>query len=401
LASALLRYDPDIAPRTAAAPFQSSASILTWVVVGTRLPLLIFGALAVTLVGTMPPPVSEALWRVSPHELANMFARWDTFFYYSIATRGYAWNPSLFTYQNVVFFPLYPLLMRWCGALIGGYPMVAGVLISLCAFAGALALLYRLAALEIGEDHAWRVVLLVAVFPYALFFSAVYTESLFFLLTVGAFYAMRRGYLGRAVVCGLAAGLTRPNGFWLALPLACIALWGDDRGVGGPRGRKPLALSLLVASAPIVGTAIFSLYLQMRFADALAWVHGQAAWGMPLFGRWAAPDPIPLEASIGVRAIEWISYVGNISAFILAVAAIRPVSRRVGIAYGVWIIVNIVPPVAEHLFDSTGRYVSVIFPVFFWLAARIPRTRLWQTAGAFAAAQVLLAVGFFLWRGVF
>jgi hypothetical protein len=171
--------------------------------------------------------------------------------------------------------------------------------------------------------------------------------------------------------------------------------------VGGPRGRKPLALSLLAASAPLVGTAVFSLYLQMRFADALAWVHGQAAWGMPLFGRWPAPDPIPLEASIGVRAIEWISYVGNIAAFILAVAAIRPVSRRVGIAYGVWIIVNIFPPVAEHLFDSTGRYVSVIFPVFFWLATRIPRTRLWQTAGAFAAAQALLAVWFFLWRGVF
>src|SRR4029077_3022585 len=119
---------------------------------------------------------------------------------------------------------------------------------------------------------------------------------------------------------------------WLALPLACIALWGDDRGIDRGRTRAPLAVSLLVASAPIVGTAIFSMYLQMRFADALAWVHGQAAWGMPLFGRWAAPDPVPLEASIGVRAIEWISYVGNIAAFVLAVAAIRPVSRRVGIA---------------------------------------------------------------------
>jgi hypothetical protein len=364
-------------------------------------PLLVFGALAVTLVGTMPPPVSEALWRVSPHELSNMFARWDTFFYYSIATGGYNWNPALFTYQNVVFFPLYPLLMRWGGALIGGYPMVAGILISLCAFTGALALLYRLAALEIGSDYAWRVVLFVAAFPYALFFSAVYTESLFFLLTVGAFYAMRRGRLGWAATCGLAAGLTRPNGFWLALPLACIALWGDDRGRDATRARAPLALALLAASAPLVGTAVFSLYLQIRFADALAWVHGQAAWGMPLFGRMPAPDPVPLTAAFSVRVIEWISYVGNIAAFVVAVAAIRPISRRVGIAYGLWIVVSIVPPVAEHLFDSTGRYVSVIFPVFFWLAARIPRARVWQTAGAFAAAQVLLAVWFFLWRGVF
>jgi hypothetical protein len=371
------------------------------VVLGTRLPLLVLGALAVTLIGTMPPPVSEALWRVSPYELSNMFARWDTFFYYSIATGGYQWNPALFTYQNVVFFPLYPLLMRWIGALIGGYPMLAGVLISLMAFTGALAVLYRLAVLEIGDEYAWRVVLLVAVFPYALFFSAVYTESLFFLLTVGAFYAMRRRYLGWAALCGLAAGLTRPNGVWLALPLACIALWGDDRGGDETRARPPLALSLLVAAAPLAGTAIFSMYLQMRFADALAWVHGQAAWGNPLLGRVAAPDPVPLTASLRVRMIEWISYLGNIAAFVTAVAAIRPITRRVGIAYGLWIAVNIFPPVAEHLFDSTGRYVSVVFPVFFWLAARIPRTRLWQTAGAFAAAQAFLAIWFFLWRGVF
>ncbi len=187
--------------------------------------LLLAGALAVTLIGTVPPPVSEALWRVSPHEVSNMFARWDTFFYYTIATRGYSWNPAVFTYQDVVFFPLYPLLMRWGGLLLGGHPMIAGLVVSFAAFAGGLLLLYRLALLELGEDYAWRVVLLFAVFPYAMFFSTVYTESLFLFLTVAAFYAMRRQRVGWAAICGLLAGLTRPNGFWLALPLAYLAIW--------------------------------------------------------------------------------------------------------------------------------------------------------------------------------
>src|SRR5665213_449924 len=116
----------------------SPAAIVAYAVLGTRVPLLLAGALAVALVGTVPPPVSEALWRVSPHELANMFARWDTFYYYSVATGGYSWNPAVFTDQNIVFFPLYPLLMHWGGALLGGHPLVAGLVISLCAFAGAL-----------------------------------------------------------------------------------------------------------------------------------------------------------------------------------------------------------------------------------------------------------------------
>jgi hypothetical protein len=156
-------------------------------IVGTRFLVVLVGALAVTIVGTVPPPAAEAIWRVSSHELTNMLARWDTFFYYTIATDGYSWDAAVFRHYNVVFFPLYPMLMRWGGAALGGHPLLAGLIISLSAFAGALVLLYRLARLELGDDCAWRVILLISTFPYALYFSVVYTESLFLLLSVGAF----------------------------------------------------------------------------------------------------------------------------------------------------------------------------------------------------------------------
>src|SRR3954447_2877961 len=203
----------------------SAAAIVAAAVVGTRLPILLCGAIAAWAIGTVPPPAAEAVWRVSSGEVANLLARWDTFFYYTIATDGYHWNPDVFLHYNVVFFPLLPMLMRVGGAAIGGHPLLAGLGISLASFAGALWMLYRLAQLELGEEHAWRVVLLISTFPYAVYFSAVYTESLFLLLSVGAFYAMRRGRLGWVAVCGLLAGVTRPNGFWLALPLGCLALW--------------------------------------------------------------------------------------------------------------------------------------------------------------------------------
>jgi hypothetical protein len=240
-------------------------------------------------------------------------------------------------------------------------------------------------------------------FPYALFFSAAYTESLFLLLTVGAFYAMRRGRLGWVALCGLAAGLTRPNGFWLALPMACLAVWPQDHSpsVARTQGPMPQALALLAACTPLIGMAIFSEYLHIRFDDALAWVHGQAAWGVPLLGRAAAPDPIPLVSGLGVRMTEVVVYMGNIAAFVMAAVAIRPVTRRFGLAYGVWIAANIIPPVVAHLFMSIGRFTAVLFPLFFWLALRVPRARLWHVTGAFAAGQALLAVWFFLWMAVF
>ena len=372
-------------------------------VLGTRLPILLRGAVAVTIVGTIPAPTAEALWRVSSNELVNLQARWDTDFYHQIATVGYRWDRSAFLHQNVVFFPLYPLLMRWGGALLGGHPLLAGTVISLAAFAGAMSLLYRLAVLELGDEKAWPVVLLVSTYPFALFYSVVYTESLFLFLTVGAFYAMRRRHLLPAALAGLAAGLTRPNGFWLALPLLWIATRGaGERGGawGGWGGWKRDVPAILVALAPLAGVAIFSAYLYLRFGDALAWMHGQAAWGMPLLGRGPAPDPVRTAEDLRLKASEVIVYAGDIAAFFLAAASIVPVTRRIGVAYGLWIAVNIFPPVAAHLFISLGRFTSVLFPLFFWLALIVPRPRVARVAGAFAAAQAVLAVCFFLWRPV-
>jgi Gpi18-like mannosyltransferase len=380
----------------------STAVVVATAALATRLPILILGAIAVTIVGTVPPPAAEAVWRVSSREVTNMLARWDTFFYYTIATDGYSWDPAVFRHYNVVFFPLYALLMRGGGVLLGGHPLLAGLIVSLTAFSGALALLYRLALLDVGEDHAWRVILLISTFPYALYYSAVYTESLFLLLSVGAFYAMRRGRLGWVAVCGLAAGLTRPNGFWLALPLACLAVWPPGGEGAGERVHRPvrLPIALLAAGVPALGVMMFSGYLHWRFGDALAWVHGQAAWGVPLMLRRGAPDPGKLPGELAIKPIEVITWIGNIAAFVAAAIAIRPVSKRFGLGYGVWIAVNIFPPVAAHLFMSLGRFVSVLFPFFFWLAIRVPRQRLMRVAGAFAVCQGVLAIWFFLWRPV-
>ena len=373
--------------------------------IGTRVSILLLGAIAVTAIGTIPAPTAEALWRVSPHELVNLQARWDTDFYHQIATAGYRWDPSVFLHQNVVFFPFYPLLMRWVGVWLGG-PLLAGTVISLAAFAGAMAVLYRLAVLELGEDRAWPVILLISTYPFALFFSVVYTESLFLLLTVGAFYAMRTRSLALAALAGFAAGLTRPNGFWLGLPLLWMAATGPSDGADVDTGPRPWwrdrqrVAALLVALAPLVGAAVFSAFLYERFGDALAWVHGQAAWGMPLLGRGPAPDPMRIAADLRVKVSEVLVYAGDIGAFLWATASIMPVARRVGLAYAIWVAVNIFPPVAAHLFISLGRFTSVLFPLFFLIALAVPRERVGRVAAAFAVCQAILAVWFFLWLPV-
>ena len=88
--------------------------------------------------------------------------------------------------------------------------MLAGIVVSLAAGLASFVLLYRLAEGQLGADGARRAVLYLALFPMALFLQAVYSESLYLLLTrrrVPA--AERRRFLGAGLACGLAL-LTRP-----------------------------------------------------------------------------------------------------------------------------------------------------------------------------------------------
>jgi hypothetical protein len=106
----------------------------------TRIGVLVVGVVAAVFIGYVPEPGRPSAWRLDVDPVRNLLARWDTFFYLDIATRGYQWNGDPLKGQNVVFFPLYPLLMRGLGAVIGGHPLLAGLTVSLVAF--FLALLY-------------------------------------------------------------------------------------------------------------------------------------------------------------------------------------------------------------------------------------------------------------------
>ena len=69
---------------------------------------------------------------------------------------------------------------------------------------------------------------LVATYPFALFYGAIYTESLYLLGAVGAFYHFRRRELWAAGAWGLLVGFTRPNGCFLSLP---VVIEGSDYNV--------------------------------------------------------------------------------------------------------------------------------------------------------------------------
>ena len=262
---------------------------------GTRAAILFVGYIAIFMIGF---PNGRAPWRVADNEFGNLPARWDVGWYLGIAVDGYSYSDAAKAagnQQNIVFFPAMPLLMRVAGRLFGGSSTAyvwGGTIVALLAFIGGLAYLFRMARDMLGDDHrAAFAVWLVAAYPFSVWFSTPYTESLFLVGATGAFFHFRRGEFLKGAAWGLLVGLTRPNGAFLSLPLAVLALepWLPATLVGAPtavpatraaeRTTARLVRSLAAASFPGLGALLYSAYIWWLTGDPLSWAEGHVAWG--------------------------------------------------------------------------------------------------------------------------
>jgi len=382
----------------------------------TRVPVLLAGFAATLIVG-LP---ASGIRPISQDPLRDLPARWDATWYTEIARTGYQYDPRLGPdeQQRIVFFPLYPMLMRTLAAFATPERSAmkyeeylemrqvhlawCGLLISLVAFAGALVVVYRWAELRGGADAAGATVVLLSTYPFAVFFSAPYTEALFLLLIAGACYAFEQGRLPLAGAAGLLAGLTRPNGVMLSVVLGLLALAPLRRRERGWVRRT--SAGLVAAAMPAVGMLLYSAFIYRLTGNPLAWLEAQAAWGRKLDSTAAHYAWIwRTLADEGVLA-----YVRTVPAealqvvpVVFSLALVWPVWRRIGPAYAVFILGNLLPPLIQGGLLSLGRFTATLFPQFLALALLVPPERRTGWIIAFAIGQGLIAAVFFTWRPVY
>ncbi len=340
---------------------------------------------AIVLVWLVSESYGNPLDRSDPrsHDVGyvlDALARWDSGWLLGIADKGYSLDPHAYA-----FFPLYPLAVGVGGRVLLGNFLLAAVIISLTACAASFVLLHRLAVRLVGEEAAGRAVIYLAIFPTTLFLGVAYTESLFLLLTVGAFLLAERGqWLGAGVASGLAI-LTRLSGLALLLALPLLAWRVTER-------RR--ALIRLAVAVPI--GALYPLYLWIRTGHPLIFLSAQReGWGRhlatlgPLTGigrglyagfegvrqliagpgsthrywNWATDTTVPRAAALSVffaaslLVFFWLSAVAW---------------RRLGPAYGVFSIVSLLIPLSAPTgrwpLLSLPRFGLTIFPLFIALA---------------------------------
>jgi mannosyltransferase PIG-V len=348
--------------------------------------------------------------------LAAPLGRWDSVWFMAIASGGYGGG------AREAFFPLYPLLVRIVGAPLGS-ALIGGALASTALLAVALVLLHRLVSLDHGRAVARNAVLVTALFPMSFFFSAVYSESLFLALSVGAVYSARRERWAWAGALGLLAATTRSAGVLLLIPLAMIYLW--DTGRPSLRTMRPLRPDALWLALVPLGLVAYCGLLAIGGHDPLAPFHAQEVWfrsfAGPFGGVWdgvvagvqgvrqllsGAREPVYFTAAGGDPFVVARHNIELLVWLVLALAAVAGVLRRLPAAYGAYVVAALALPlsypVGPQPLMSLPRFVAVLFPLAIWLAlwmtGRAARERL--VVGAFAVGLAVYSAIFATWHWV-
>jgi hypothetical protein len=357
------------------------------------------------LIGLLVPMLTA--WVRSPgvgvpsgSALLQPFALWDGAAYTEIAQQGYPGGPlnlALGASGHLwAYLPGYPLLVHVASYLVLD-TIAAGILVSAACELIALVFLAKLILQERDEESARFACWALALFPYAVFLTSVYSESTFLAAATASLYYMRRGRDGRAAVAASLAMLVRITG--IALVPALIVDHLIRR-----RGRPGRGLVAILASP--VSLLLFFGYAWLRTGTPLAWEHAEQSASFNRNFAW------PWE---GARA-TFQSFVGGTggNSFVFGMEMIFGVAGLLAVLYMAWRWRTIAPSLTVFAavawlmgtsvvyWLSMPRYEMTVVPIYLVLAditRNHPRARpvlLAASAGWMGFLATLLATGQFV-----
>ncbi len=337
-----------------AARFNATVRDVLATFVVTRIPIIIIAELATIIIGQR----AGTHFAASTNPLLAVWGRWDAEHYIGIATNGYSGiEPA--------FFPLYPLLISILGSFTSNH-LVAGLLISNAASFFSLLYLYKLIEHEFNGQVAHRAIFYVSIFPTAIFFSAVYTESLFLFLSVASFYYVRERRWVIAGIFGALASLTRSEGVLLVVPFFIewmVALY-ESRGDWFKWPLDTIVRPILGLCIAPLGLVAYMAYLWVLCGDPLRFSHVQSHWGRHFAPPWVSFIHAA-KVITGPYAPQTVAnQMLEVTFTLLMIGVLVLGFRRLRVSYIAYMALSILVPLCTSSLMSMPRFALVLFPMF-------------------------------------
>lgn len=285
--------------------------------------------------------------------------KWDCKWYLTIINNGYddvvRTTPKLWRgLANWAFFPLYPVIIAFLKFFIPINPVIIGITLNQIFVFFAAIFLYKLLRLNFNDLNSRFGVTLLIFSPFSIYFTSLYTESLFLLLSVSGFYFLRTNSFFTSSVLGGLLSATRPVGIMFLIPIFISFL------------RKRINLNSLVILGFIssLGLLLFMLFLYIKTGDALAFQHIQKGWGRRGWGSVSVIVQIKNMASDYYNAVLF-----TISASMSIYLVVKKYYEE-----AFFNLACIMPGVLTGTMMSEGRFSGTLFTFYFALTVLANRS---------------------------
>lgn len=274
----------------------------------------------------------------------SSLANWDGQHFLQIAEKGY-----LMPYQ-LAFFPLYPLLISFFGSILHLSLLTTGVLLNWILLIVAFVFLYKLLILSYSKKDSIWILVLILCFPLSFFYLTLYSESLFFCLSIlSLFYYQKKKYW-LSIFFLILVSSTRMVGIAL-IGAVLIDLYLK---------KKPFDKFLL----SFFGIGIFAWYGYFKTGILFSIIYAESHWE-----RLVTLPGFAIYNSLSVIFREGISFKNYALAIdlvlVLFVLVILFRSYRViPKLYFYYALLSLLIPLSTSTFLSFPRFILVIFPLF-------------------------------------
>ncbi|MBI3255523.1 MAG: glycosyltransferase family 39 protein [Candidatus Andersenbacteria bacterium] len=321
--------------------------------------LIVFTTFSVLLIGCL-----AIIFSNPSHTFPGFFSpwpawwvQWDGLHYIDIALHGYQTAPD--KRFLISFYPLYPLAIRLLTSVIGNVQTAAWLIANVSSLIGFF-LFYKLARLDVGRQSATRALLALMLFPTAYFFHLPYTEGLFLVCVMGAFYAVRKGRWDWAGLFGLGASLTRNQGVIL-FPALLVEWWLARKKTGQALWKEFAYLCLILLG--------FGIYLWLNwhtFGSPFEFLRIlPTAWGKAVDWPWVGLQRAwHIFARAGISHVTLTTGLFEFLASLGFMVACAWSYMRLRLSYTVYMFLTAFLAVALSFYLSTPRYMLSSFPLF-------------------------------------